>query len=952
MARFSNPFAFTPLPVIILTTVTYVALFSGLLTTHLTVPAHPSKTPSGTNLTQAWIDLETITRYHHPYNSHANDDVRKYLLSRVKQHVTSKNLTDHQVQIIDDNVSNVTFSEGSTTVYFEGTNIIVAIRGSEDGESFYSANRAPENGGVLVNAHYDSVSTGYGATDDGVGVVSVLQLLSYFTEEGNWPKRTVVLLLNNGEEDFLNGAKAFMRHPISQVPHTFLNLEGAGAGGRATLFRSTDTEVTSFYKAASRPFGTVASSDGFKKHLIRSETDYVVFNGELGLRGLDVAFMEPRARYHTIEDSTKETSLDSVWHMLSASIATTAGLADDTSTTFSGTGQPRSDGTVDAGTGSEAVWFDMFGRVFVIFRLHTLFALCVTLLVVAPITLIGLTVGLSKADKNFLFARKQYVHSPDDDEPIQLNGWRGFFRFPITFGVSTAITVALAFLFQRVNPHIVYSSPFAVWASMFSAWCFSAWFLLRGASAMRPSALQRMYALIWVFIGSFALLIFTTILVQNFQVAGGYFALFYFASVFFALVLSYIELFCAPKKSAYVALCDQEDSQAQHADASSRPLTGSTSGPRSGDRSPLMDDDATETTSLLRGDRRSFRRYDGRRQSTSEGTDSGERSADLGHAYPGEQKWSGKLPNWLWIVQFLAIAPINIVLVGQLALLTTSGLYQTPADGSPTLFIYLAFAVLTTLLAVPLGPFIHRFTYHVPTFLFFVCVGTVIYNLIAFPFSREHRLKVYFQQQVDLESGMNTVSLTGLDGYVQDIINELPSAQGQEIDCRSPHKKSRAELKKCAWQGLPVHVAPTLIPFGNKTTPDSWLDYSITRNKSANEASIRLVGQNTRACRIMFDTPATNLVVGGAVSDDPRFNATTGKTSEIRLWHRTWSTPFTVNFTWDGDAKSSGRVVCLWSDANANDVPAFNEVQHYIPNWAVATKYSDGLVDISRAFVV
>lgn len=234
MARLSNPLAFTPLPVIFITTVTYIALFAGLLATHLTVPPHPSKTPLGTNLTQAWADLETITRYYHPYNSHANDRVRDYLLARVKQHVAAKNLSSDQVHIIDDKVSNVTFSSGDTSVYFEGTNVIIAIRGSEDKEAFYSPSNSPlqttrvaKNGGVLVNAHYDSVSTGYGATDDGVGIVSVLQLLSYFTEESNWPKKTVVLLLNNGEEDFLNGAKAFMRHPISQVPHTFLNLEGA-----------------------------------------------------------------------------------------------------------------------------------------------------------------------------------------------------------------------------------------------------------------------------------------------------------------------------------------------------------------------------------------------------------------------------------------------------------------------------------------------------------------------------------------------------------------------------------------------------------------------------------------------------------------------------------------------------------------------------------------------------
>jgi hypothetical protein len=470
MARWPHPFAFTPLPVIILTSATYIALFAALLTVHLTVPHYPSSTPAGTNLTQAWVDLEHITRQFHPYNSRANDHVREYLLSRVRDIVASQKLGDDKVQIIDDNVSNATFSSRNTTVYFEGTNIIVAIRGSEDKESFFptlqsplAKPRAAQNGGVLVNAHYDSVSTGFGATDDGVGVVTVLQLLSYFTNPGNWPKRTVVLLLNNGEEDFLNGAKAFMRHPISQLPHTFLNLEGAGAGGRATLFRSTDTEVTKFYKKSKHPFGTVVSADGFKRGLVASQTDYVVFNGELGLRGLDVAFMEPRARYHTIEDSTRETSYNSLWHMLSASIATASGLASDTSNAFSGSGKQTPDGKVDPGEGTDGVWFDIFGKAFVLFRLHTLFALNVTLLVVAPVTLIALTVALSKADKNYLFARKKYVHSSDDDEAVELNGWRGFFRFPIGFVAATAVVVALAYLMVKTNPYVIHSSPFSVW---------------------------------------------------------------------------------------------------------------------------------------------------------------------------------------------------------------------------------------------------------------------------------------------------------------------------------------------------------------------------------------------------------------------------------------------------------------------------------------------------------
>ncbi|KAF2182895.1 endoplasmic reticulum metallopeptidase 1 [Zopfia rhizophila CBS 207.26] len=966
MARLRNPLAFSPLPVIIVTSVTYIALFAALLTVHLTVPHYPPSTPEGINITQAWQDLEIITRQFHPYNSHANDDVRKYLLSRVNAITASKNLGNDRVQIIDDNVSNVTFSSSAsnTSVYFEGTNIIVAIRGSEDKESFWpetqdlqASPRAAQNGGVLVNAHYDSVSTGFGATDDGIGVVSVLQLLSYLTESKNWPKRTVILLLNNGEEDFLNGAKVFMRHPISQVPHTFLNLEGAGAGGRATLFRSTDTEVTKFYKKSEHPFGTVISSDGFKKRLIRSETDYVVFNGELGLRGLDIAFMEPRARYHTFEDSVRETSMNSLWHMLSASIATVSGLASDASPKFGGSGKWRNDGKVDAGTGTDAVWFDLFGKAFVIFRLHTMFALCVTLLVVAPVTLIALTIALSKADKMYLFARKKYIHSSDDDQAIPLNGWRGFFRFPLVFIVVTAIVVALAYLVVRVNPYIVYSSPFSIWSMMLSAWFVFAWFFLRGASAMRPSALHRMYTLIWMFAGSFALLVFATVGARNYQIAGGYFVMFYFAAVFFALLISYLELFFLSKKSTYVGQFDRDDSTSRNSESASRPLTGTTGGGQSDDR-PLVDDDATETTSLLRGDRRSFARYGSRQQSTSEGTDHHEErhgSVNLGKAYPGEQEWSGKLPSWLWVIQFLLLVPIPIILVGQVSLLLTSALYQTPADGSSSLFIYIAFAALTTLLIVPTGPFIHRFTYHIPTFLFFVCVGTAVYNLVAFPFSRDHRLKVYFVQQFDCDSGANTVSLTGLDQYVQKIIKEIPSAQGQMINCTTPDIATRKELTKCSWKGLPALVVPQRVaPFSNKTYLDTWLDYSIAKGANANEAEIRVVGQNTRGCRILFDAPITNLGVNGAVSD-PRFNATGDNGSqELRLWHREWSQPWNVSVKWNRNVNStlSGKVVCLWSDANTGSIPAFDEVQQYMPVWSIVTKLGDGLVEGSKRFKI
>jgi hypothetical protein len=474
-----SPAGFTPWPVASLIVVVYAALFSTLLTFQNVVPKAPSNpTPyTGINITEAWHDLKILTNGYHPYNSHRNDEVRDWLLRRIETILDRNNASAHTYTsspsrsskevpavLFNDITSNLTFSsfDSALSVSFTGTNIIVYIRGSDDepGEFWASdETKAPKRGGVLVNAHFDSVPSGYGATDDGVGVVSVLQLISYFSHPQNIPKKGIVALLNNGEEDYLNGAYAFSQHPIATFPHTFLNLEGAGAGGRAVLFRTTDTQVTRFYKKSPYPFGTVISADGFKRGLVRSQTDYVVFNGELGMRGLDVAFMDPRSRYHTKEDSTKYTSKDSLWHMLSGALATVEGLSSDTSSEFDG---PASGpGKVASGSGSDSVWFDLFGRSFAVFELHSLFAVSVTLLVVTPLVLMALTFFLIKSDKWYPFTTSKYLE--ESDEHVRIDGWKGILRTPITLIIATAALVALAFLVMKVNPYIIYSSEYSVW---------------------------------------------------------------------------------------------------------------------------------------------------------------------------------------------------------------------------------------------------------------------------------------------------------------------------------------------------------------------------------------------------------------------------------------------------------------------------------------------------------
>lgn len=147
------------------------------------------------------MNLHQITAQPHSYNSHANDVVRDYILSRVVR------LADEYdgVEVVVDDVTNVKYATSAATgIYFEGTNLLVKIEGKGD----YHTNNASDTdaGAVLFSAHYDSVSTAAGVTDDGMGVVTLLQLIRYFAEHRQ--RRTAVFNINNGEEDGLNGAHA------------------------------------------------------------------------------------------------------------------------------------------------------------------------------------------------------------------------------------------------------------------------------------------------------------------------------------------------------------------------------------------------------------------------------------------------------------------------------------------------------------------------------------------------------------------------------------------------------------------------------------------------------------------------------------------------------------------------------------------------------------------------
>jgi hypothetical protein len=554
-----------------------------------------------------------------------------------------------------------------------------------------------------------------------------------------------------------------------------------------------------------------------------------------------------------------------------------------------------------------------------------------------------------------------------------------------------------------------------------SLFYFSFWAIMRGSNFVRPSALHRGYVIIWLFILGWAVLVAVTVAEDRLRVGAGYMFVFFESAVFLATLITLFELFALPKKTAWGQQV-REDHEARdrlrgmnHADclpprvssmsapatalsgdasASTPPSAGSASvsaPPKQGDDEEAdgSDSDAAavnEQTPLIGGnatDEHMRTTFATTYRRSISALVNGARNAVRNDGYEPfeyEQPWSGHLPSWLWFFQFLILGPFTIILAAQTGLLLTDATHQTGADGSNPLLPYLIIFFFTVLLLLPLTPFIHRITHHIPNFLLVVFVASLIYNLVMFPFSAENRYKAFFLQTIDLDTSENKVCYSGIERYVRPIIAEMPSASGRDVTCGTGR---RPDLTTCCYDGS--EVAPRL----DDDLPDGipaevgyahLLSINVTRN-AGNSARLEVNATNTKACFLEFKRPVSSIAVQGSSGWDDRFGVyPEGGIGLIKLWRRDYSRGWVVDVEWkdyddeptshhdgsDGDGAAlgdgelrrrdsglDGHVKCIWSDANTpNTIPALDEGLKFSPRWVAITKTSEGLVEGRKSFMV
>jgi hypothetical protein len=243
----------------------------------------PADAPAGEfSAARAFEHVQQIAAQTHVAGSAANDRVVEGLVDTL----TGLGL-DTRVQ---NSVGAWQYEAGSTEMA-RVRNVVAVLRGSDP------------TGRLFLMAHHDSVETGPGAADDAAGVSALLEAVRALAA-GPQLRNDVVVVLTDAEEACLCGAEAFAAsHPLAAGGGVVLNFEARGTSGPPIMFETSRGNAglaAAFADSAPHP---VASSFAVEVYrALPNDTDFSVLLGDGDFTGLNTAFIDGAAGYHTPQD--------------------------------------------------------------------------------------------------------------------------------------------------------------------------------------------------------------------------------------------------------------------------------------------------------------------------------------------------------------------------------------------------------------------------------------------------------------------------------------------------------------------------------------------------------------------------------------------------------------------------------------------------------------------------
>ncbi|MEO8035427.1 MAG: M28 family peptidase [Acidobacteriota bacterium] len=197
---------------------------------------------------------------------------------------------------------------------------------------------------VIVVAHYDSVGAGPGASDDGTGVATLIEVARATRDEQF--TNPIVFLIDDGEEAGLLGAEGFMADTTRSRNAAFvINVEARGTSGSPFLFETSGENrwlIPIVARSLPRPVTTSLFATIYD--LLPNDTDLTVFK-RAGRAGINFAYLGNGSQYHTPLDNFAHVDARSVQHRGEQVLAMVRafGVAN-----------------VRSRTAGNSVWFDVF----------------------------------------------------------------------------------------------------------------------------------------------------------------------------------------------------------------------------------------------------------------------------------------------------------------------------------------------------------------------------------------------------------------------------------------------------------------------------------------------------------------------------------------------------------------------------------------------------------------
>ncbi|XP_026466461.1 endoplasmic reticulum metallopeptidase 1-like [Ctenocephalides felis] len=198
---------------------------------------------------------------------------------------------------------------GLATVYRKMQNVIARVTPAQGKEPDHA---------LLINCHFDSVQAGPGATDDALNCAVMLEALRVITSTNKTFKHALVFLFNGAEENGLQASHGFItQHKWAKNIRAFINLEGAGSGGKEIMFQAGPEHpwlLDHYADFAPHPYAQAIAEELFQSGLIPSDTDFRIFRDFGHIPGVDFAHASNGYVYHTKYDSIDLIKLGTYQH--------------------------------------------------------------------------------------------------------------------------------------------------------------------------------------------------------------------------------------------------------------------------------------------------------------------------------------------------------------------------------------------------------------------------------------------------------------------------------------------------------------------------------------------------------------------------------------------------------------------------------------------------------------